>query len=240
MKFSLSKEHLNFFQNHGHIQFEDFLSESQVISLSRAIDLALINKLKLDQNSLSKLSSDQLFLQSRDLWRQNEELRKWTCQQRFASVAADLTCKRTLRLGYDQLLPGYQPNLFKVDVYKQFLDQELSLTAMSCVSNVACGLLISLSDEVKNEQENSDTLDQSVDIFPFQAGDAVYLNAEALIHLKSLYLHPHQRFYLIVYTDSLSWYQSREGDPHTHEWKQELGYSFNEKLADKQHPIVYR
>lgn len=239
MKFALSKEHHDFFQNQGYIQFDGFLSKDQIDSLSHSIDKALEHKLNLDQSKISSLSAEQLFLQGRDLWRQNDELRKWACQQRFAATAAELTRKRMLRLGYDQLMPGQQPNHLLTGSYQQFLDQEISLEAMSCVSNVACGLIISLSDGIKKEEEPNASV-QGIDLFPFKTGNAVFVTPQTLINLRSIFQHTGQRFYFIIYTDQAAWYLLQPCDPHTHDWKQELGYSFNEKLSDKRHPIVYR
>lgn len=239
MKFATAKEHRDFFQKHGWIEFEGLVLSEQLTQANQAIDQILAERLKTSPRQLSTLSSEDIYLQGRDLWRSNPFLQKWASQLRFAEIITELFDKRTLRLGYDQLFPtshlppSSQKNL---SPYAKFLEKTASLQTVSCFTHVACGLLLTLNGREESGQEEN--VPETANIFSNHPGNVVFFQPQLLVQWSDLYAHVGQRFYLIVYTHASSHYQLEPQDPHTHDLKR-LGYVFNEKLKDNLHPIVY-
>jgi hypothetical protein len=237
MKVAIAKEHRDFFQKQGVIEFQDFLSLEQVEAFNQAINQALLSKINVSPEKWRHLSSEQVFINGRDLWRSNEELRKLISQPRLAAIASELIQKKPLRLGYDQLFPARHPTSITnaTSVYGKFIHQTVTLEEISCLTGVLCGLMICLSapDSEKADNEFKPT------IFPRQPGYVTFFQPTCSFNLEDLYQYPNQRFYLIVYTQAITHYQLQAKDPHTHALKS-LGYVFNDKLSDKLNPIVYR
>lgn len=240
MKFATAKEHRDFFQKHGWIEFEGLISDEQLVLVNQAIDQVLAERLNVSSDRLRLLASENFFLEGRDLWRSNQTLRKLVTQARFAEIASELIEKRPLRLGYDQFFPARIKTQFSQlthQVYSHFLEQTAHLEDISCLQGVVCGLILALGgkSDVASEEGPSD----GIDIFPSQPGRVIVFKSNALVNWNNLYVHEGQRFYLIVYTQAFAYYQLQSRDPHTHALKR-LGYIFNDKLNDKLHPIVYR
>lgn len=244
MKFATAKEHRDFFQKHGWIEFEALLPNDQLALANQAIDQTLAERLNVSPQQLRLSSSEQFYLQGHDLWRSNAFLHKFITQVRFAEIASELIEKKPLRLGYDQFFPSRQQMpLTKEDlsIYSRFLERTAPLEAVCCLQGVACGLLISLSAREGNipAKEATEVSPEGINIFPSQPGHIVFFQPNVSINWNHLYTHLGQRFYLIVYTLASAYYQLQPQDPHTHALKR-LGYVFNDKLSDKLNPIVYR
>lgn len=240
MKFATAKEHRDFFQRNGWIEFENFLSTDELTQVNQAVDQALAERLNTPPEKLRQLSSDKLYLQSRDLWRVNTSLRKFAIQARFAEIASELIEKKPLRLGYDQLIPVRYPTKLSEQVhhvYTHFIEQTVDLATISCVQEVLCGLIIALGGSKVEEAADKET--EGVSVFPHQPGNVIYFQPNLPVNWQNLYTYPGQRFYLIVYTHLRANYYLQPQDPHTHALKH-LGYVFNDKLNDYLHPIVYR
>lgn len=240
MKFATAKEHRDYFQKQGWIEFEDLLSNDQLILANQAIDQVLAARLSVPQDRLHLSSSEKFYLQGRDLWRSNLILRKLVTHTRFAEIAAELIEKKPLRLGYDQLFPARQQKPFSPEssqIYSNFLEKTLSLEMMSCLSEIACGLVLTFNEKQESFSENH--LMEGANVFSNHAGNIIFFKPDLLINWNYLYAHLGQRFYLIVYTYPSAHYQLQSQDPHTHALKR-LGYIFNDKLNDHLHPIIYR
>jgi hypothetical protein len=238
MKFAIAKEHRDFFQKNGWIEFENFLTPSQVSQLDYAIDQTLVTRLNIKADNLRLASTEDCFLKGHDLWRSNEDIQKITCYPRFAEIASELIEKKPLRLAYDQFFP-YRDDQLKIPLkttqtYKDFLNQAISLEEVSCIQGMACGLMIALKDLKELEEDI-----EGVDIFPQRAGQAIFFQPQTLVNWHNLYSHLGQRFYLITYSYASAYYQLKPKDPHTHALKH-LGYVFNDKLLDKLNPIIFR
>lgn len=240
MKFATAKEHRDFFQKQGWIEFEDLLSNDQLTLINQAIDQVLAERLNVTPEQLRLLSSEKFYLQGHDLWRSHSFLQKIVTQVRFAEIASELIEKRSLRLGYDQLFSAYHQTSFSREispVYSGFLERIAPLDAVSCVQGVACGLLLGLEGKKEHSEEIIPL--EGIDVFPSQAGRAIFFQPSVPINWSRLYTHLGQRFYLIVYAFASARYLLQPQDPHTHALKR-LGYIFNDKLNDKLHPFVYR
>ncbi len=240
MKFAIVKEHRDFFQKNGWIEFENFLSPDELTQANEALDQALAERLHTSVEKLRQFSSDQQYLQSRDLWRLNAFLRKLATQPRFAEIASELIEKKPLRLGYDQLLPARYPTNKLLEpthsIYTHFLEQTAELATISCVQEVLGGVMIALGGK---KEDSAGHEIEGVSVYPLQPGNVIYFQPHLPINWQNLYAYPGQRFYFIVYTSVVAHYHLQPQDPHTHTLKH-LGYVFNDKLNDRLHPIVYR
>jgi hypothetical protein len=242
MKFTTSKEHRDFFQKNGWIEFEDLVLPDQLSLVNETIQEALRQRLHLSSvHSLQKASPEKLFAHGRDLWRDNSFLQKWISQTQFGEIAAELMMKKPLRLGYDQFLPQSQEKSLSPQketlspIYSTFLQKNLSLQEVSCLSEVACAVVVAL-----NSSENLQKEANSNDAFPHKKGNIVFLQPSSSIDWSALpKYHEEQDLYMFVYTFSYSNYLLQPQDPHTHQLKR-LGYIFNDKLSNKLHPIILR
>lgn len=238
MKFAIAKEHRDFFQKKGWVEFENFLTSLQVKTLNQAIDHVLALSLKIKEHELRKASPQDCFLKGHDLWRKDKTIQKIAHSPHFAEIGSELIQKKPLRLAYDQLLPYQEENqeIFSKSScsYNKFLNQVNSLETVSCIRGMACGLIIALKDG-ENVQKQTD----GIDIFPQRSGQAIFFQVSALVNWNYLFHHVGQSFYLITYAYNSAYYQLNIQDPHTHALKH-LGYVFNDKLLDKLNPVIFR
>ena len=256
MKFSTSKEHRDFFQKQGWIEFEGLISDDQLNSLNQAIEQVLTQRLNVTHSRLRTLSSEKCFLEGHDLWRNHPFLQRFVMQTRFPEIISELIEKRALRLGSDQFFPSLVKTLSPQEdsqIYQKFLDQITPLNGVSCLRGLACGMIISLNGRKKEEEKVEGEEKHSafpgkeeivppvegINIFPTTSGSVIFFQPHSAINWKQLLTSSDRKFYMITYTQHSAYYQLEPQDPHTHTLKR-LGYILNDKLNDKLHPIVYR
>lgn len=230
-KFAIDPEHRRYFQVQQVIEFQGLVDAEQ---LSRAVDAALCKRLECTEEELSRLSSEKLFLTGRDLWRDNEALRKIVLSPGLGETAANLTDQRGVRIGYSVLLPSLgQMKLSDTGVYGAFLAHSEALQERSCFQGIVCGLILCLND-AKREESAAENL-----LFPGKKGNGVFVGPARKLSLQQIYERPGQRYLLITYVQNHTTYINQPLDPHLYFAKQQLGYAFNETLKQKQHPIVW-
>lgn len=243
MKFSTAKEHRDFFQKHGWIEFEEFLAHQQLAELNLAINKELAKRTGDLEEKIPYLSSEKIFLQGRDLWRGNESIKKFVVQPRLAEVVEELIEKKPLRLGCDQIFPPCQEALFAQEssqIYSKFLKQTQTLQAVSCYQGVACGVMIALSEQGDEGGEGGAMISlEGANIFPSQPGNILFFQPNLPVNWSYPFRFLKRRYLLILYTFANAYYKLEASDPHTHILKR-LGYVFNDKLNDKLNPIVFR
>lgn len=236
MKLSTAKEHRDFFQKNGWIEFDEFISQERLEQSHKALEQVLADRLKASPETLRLMPSEKLFLQGRDVWRSHPILHKLATHVRFAEIASELIGKKPLRLGYDQFLfSPIEGN--HVNGSRFFLATPASLEMVSCIKEVECGLICALDDVKRNEDE--EVITEGADIFPRKRGNAIYFKPDLMVNWRRLDAHLGQAFYMVVYTSAVSFYILQPQDLHTHSLKR-LGYFFNDRLNDKLHPIVFR
>lgn len=245
MKIAIAKEHRDFFRKNGWIEFENIFSALQLSQLNTNLDSALAERLEISVIKLSNALPETLFLQGHDLWRSNEQLRQFVSHVRLTEVVSELIEFKPLRLGYDQILTATNGSLLsKNSHYSNFLKNEIILQDICSIKGLVAGVLICLNDSVevhKKEEleEDEDIISEKVNIFPSCTGNITILNPETPLDFSNIIGNSKQRFYLITYAQSSSYYLHEPRDPHLHSLKK-YGYSFHEKLTDKLNPIVYR
>jgi hypothetical protein len=125
MRYSLSIEQKNFFNKYGFIEFEDFLSDTQVaILLSHPV------------HDVSE---------KRDLARQSPQYKKIIHNVDCAKIAAELTLHKRLRFGYDEL--------HTISTMRG--RESLSLQEMSCIRPLVCAVMLGLEGESAGREPNS-------------------------------------------------------------------------------------
>jgi len=234
MKIAVAKEHRDFFKKNGWIEFDNIFSLTRLDQLNAAVDFTLADRLKISTTKLLNALPESLYLEGRDLWRDNDQLRQLVSSPRLGEIVSELIELKPLRLGFDQILQAANGSRIpKSSNYAKFLQVEVSLQSLSSVKGLVAGMLICLdnpSEAIGVDETN---------IYPRQAGNVTVFNPESLINFSHLINHSNQRFYLIAYAQSSSYYIHEPNDPHLHALKK-YGYAFNEKLTDKLNPIIYR
>jgi hypothetical protein len=239
MKLTVSGEHKDFFQKNHAIEFEGLFNADQAKRLVGAVDMALAARLDIRPGELHQMPPEKLFAAGHDLWRVNDSLRTIVMKRQFAQIAAQLTGQRTLRLGYDQLFPSLKNLVYqtKEGAYSDLLSRPATLSEISSLQGIVCGLMLCLGREEEKDDEVSGTT--AVQIFTPHQGHGVFFQPQALMDFPNLNKVFGRRYLLIVYTHSTSVYVQRPADPHSTVLKQ-MGYSYGDKLLDKWHPIIYR
>lgn len=163
MKFATAKEHRDFFQKQGWIEFEDLFSLSQCVTIDEAI-LEIVNRRMLA--SKHKLISSESFFQfGFDVWRDNPELKKWVMSSRLLDIIADLLNQETLRLGFDQFFSFISKNPLQESYSSEFIQHNLSLKEFSCVHGICGGVMIALNSHASsNDITESSSLNNASSI----------------------------------------------------------------------------
>lgn len=218
MRFKVAGAHRNFFQKNGSIELESVLTPQEISSLAAAAD-TLLEKRVVD--NVSFRSAEELYRVGRDLWREDNTLRKKILSHTFAEIGAELFNKTTLHVAYDQLLrttskPGFAQQL------------PATLNEISSIYPLAGALLLHLSGTAT-----------PLELLPSQHENVIYLSADMQIPWELFFQTPHQSYLLIAYATPESVYVLQKKDPHTHALKK-LGYVFGDRLKSDHHPIVFR
>ncbi len=218
MRFKIIGEHRAFFNENGYLELESVLSPEDITLLSSSTD-KLVEKRLSDQ--LEFRSAEELYRVGRDLWREDEAIRKKVLSHNLAELAADLFKKKTIHVAFDQLLrtgskPGFPGQL------------PSTLNEISSIFPLAGAILIHLSG-----------LPAPYELIPSQRENIIYLSPDKTIPWELFFQTPHQSYLLIAYANPESVYVLQKKDPHTHALKK-LGYVFGDRIKHDNHPIIFR
>ena len=100
MRFAPAPDHLTFFYKHHFIEFEELFSKEKTRILLDSSIKGMEKRCALSEKDFSKLSFEKRFEAGRDLWRDDEQVKKFTLSSHLAEIAAHLTKKRQLRLAF--------------------------------------------------------------------------------------------------------------------------------------------
>lgn len=237
VQFALAAEHLRFFRQHHWIEFSDLIEPRTVKEL---LQQALLVRFQSTQTAFNDLSSEQLFIQGRDLWRESPQLKKSLLDHRLASIAMELLDLPELRLGYTQLLPKHKEARISESssLLLQSLQRSYPLEIRSSFQGVRCGLILCLEDAATPQPETSSPA--NIFALPKQAGHGVYVDPTLALKFqleqqKGL----NQSYMLIVFVDPLAQYVHNPLDSHVYYLKQ-LGYTYGDRLKNSLHPLFKR
>lgn len=223
MKFAVDSAHREYFRNHLSIEFENFLTSENVERFKQEIKKAWESRVS--GGNFEKASPEKLFMMGRDLRRSETLLSKLLQKYQFASIVADLTEEKAMRIGYDQYLPASPLHFDKFpndSPYIKFLQSNSTLEATSSIEGLLSGLLICLKDSSKPSS-----------LFPKKAGNIVCFAPTAHFDLAQT----DGEYLLIVYTRAMAVYTLQEKDPHAYALKH-LGYGYGDLLSNKFNPLI--
>lgn len=168
---NLQQQTINNFQKDGHVLVPGVLSADEIDAyrpvIVNAADRYNTEKRKLqDRDTYGKA-----FLQIMNLWRGDEEVKKFVMAKRMAKIAADLLGVKNVRIYHDQALfkePGGGPTPWHQDQYYWPVDTNNTVTMwMPLVDiNVEMGMLTFASGSfTKNAVFDFEISDESEDLF---------------------------------------------------------------------------
>ena len=216
MRFKIDPAHTTFFQQNGFIEFEEALGGQE--ELLPLLEGALKKRLTKDP---SLCSAEELYRAGRDLWRTSKEIQKKVFSHPLAEIAAQLFNKKTLLIGFDQLLkttqtPGF-PGLVAAPLH-----------AYSSIQPLAGALLLHLAGDPTPSP-----------FIPRTPQHVLALSPTLPIPWEIFFQTPHQTFLLIAYASPESLYVHEKKDLHLHALKK-MGYGYGDRLRHEHHPIVCR
>lgn len=129
----ITAQQIRHFSQFGWIEFEEFLSAEECRKIFAHLEKIAFKRLQI--NSLSMVSSDRLYLATRDCWREEPWLKKLFSSRLFLEAAKGLSGKQTLTFVCDQWIPRAKS-----------LDP-LNLSAHFSFQNLICAALLSLEGD---------------------------------------------------------------------------------------------
>lgn len=248
MKFAVAKEHRDFFNKNFRIEFNNLFSKEQCDSFLIERMSVVSTRLNISKANFKTVSAGDQFMAGFDLWRGNNLLKKIIFQKNLAEAAADLLEVRSLRIGYDQLIPSFSSSIsVKEDTYSYWLSQTTTLQDISSIQGIILGLMIciqapDLTDNPAVSIDKQNTLLESntinpLNFFPTSPGNGMYFSPDLPLDLNSLKTQQGYTYLLITYAKGTSVYCKKESDPHTNSFRH-LGYSFGDRLSDRYHPLI--
>lgn len=217
MRFKITGHHRKIFETQKYITFENVLPITLVQEASLQADALLSKRLN---HLIETTSAPELFKLGRDLWRQDETLKRLVHNRALAQIAGELFGHSALQLAYDQLLrttsqPGYPGAT------------TLSLQEISCIQPLAGAALIRLSGT-----------SETYPLLPAKSEDVVFLSPTLSLPWELFFQEPQHSFLLIAYAPFKALYVLEKRDIHTHQLKK-LGYGFGDSIHPPEHPLVY-
>lgn len=240
MRSITAKEHRDYFQKNGSIHFTGLVSEHQHDNIRSWIEEALCQKLGVEKRKLLQYPFVDQFKAGRDISRENQNLRQFVTQAKFAEIASELIERKPLRLAYDQFFPAYHPSLLDNESSSSifnFFRQTTPLETISSVEGICSGFILAFNQSENRPAHN--VVSEEIDIFSLDKNQILFFDTSKPINFNRFFDHINQAFYMVVYSKQLSYYRLNEKDPNTHVLKH-TGYIYNDQLNDKLNPIVYR
>lgn len=218
----VSSQQSYFFNHHGYIEFEAFLSPDECEELEKHINAALLAKCK---RSPTRIPSEELYANGRDLWRVKDFLKNELLSKRFISLALGLTNKTSLCLGFDQWIPPLNwPKSAKTkDLFS--------------IQGLGCVFFIRFSEPEEGEQI-AVTFQREPGLIPLpsQKGHLLAVQPHLLLNLPRFSSYK-ASLYCIGYAMNQAVYFHNLEDPCNHDLKA-LGYNFGDRLIPARHPLI--
>lgn len=238
MPYSISSDQKYFFQKHGWIQFESLIPAEKSAEFGELLRSTLAQRMGVPKGMLGMNASSKVYSKGRDVWRDHEELRRFSCGGKYAQIAGQLVGKRQLRIAWDQSFL-YQGDAYEKKGSKSFFSsmQGKTLEEISPVQHVEIACLFSFEgrgSELKPLEEG-----ESFNPFACGEGEGIFLRPDVPLDFSGLSLREGCVYLLVVYCGNPALYIHSTLDPNTHELKN-LDYVFGDSLSQKTHPVVYR
>ena len=232
MHFAVAPEHFKFFYNNNYIEFENLLTELEVINLNKVLKKSLSTRLKSSSECLHKTDLKTLYLSGLDMWRDEKIIKKISLHPRFAEIASTILKVRSLRIARDQLF-------LSSDIPSHLFNAPISLNEMCSVQGIigGCSLRLSLSPD---SDSSFDSMESGI-LNPFAQtlGGGIFFGPDTPLSFKDLNTNSETLHLMIIYANDISLYIHRDLDPHSHRLKNS-GYIYGDRLKNSTHPILYR
>ena len=212
MPIEIPQAQINYFDEHGYLELEDYLTESQVASLHAIIE-----------THIDTTSFDTAYMTGHDLWRKDPAIKKIAFNRDLANIFSELTKVRPLRFGFDQILYAKDTSKFP------FTKQPTALKDMCSLGPPAGGVLINLSKSMPQTEEP----------LPHAPGSILLFKDKLPISFPTLLGEPGGIFLLIAYCHVKPLYIECKNDPHLHYLKS-LGYTMGDHLTLDTHPLLIK
>lgn len=208
MKFSSNLEQRDFFNKNGYVSFEGLLNPQELEILNRAVD--------------QFTPQEKEKLESRDLFRRNEAVKKIVCGSKLVRLAYEFLQKKPLRLVFDQLVMEKRG--------KNTQQRKETFQEVCCLGGLEGVFLICIQSPMRKDES-----------FPYDLTPGNGFLVSPTVPYPFFQLTPSEdhRFLLIGYGGTYSQYLYEPRDPHCHYLKT-LGYVFGDRLNDRDHPILLR
>jgi len=210
MRYLILDSQINFYKEHGYIEFEDILSEEECEILKNEIGYIL------EKENITNLDPKEVYKRSRDLFRKSEKIKKFTLNRKFASIASSLSGIGKLRIAFDQTFFFMKKNIF---------EKNGPITNINSLQGIVNFMLLKLDDSEPKK----------IGIFPKKKCGCVFIKSKTLLDFDDLFSN--EEFFLIAYGDLKTVFNPNHKDPNVNFLKQ-FGYSYGDTLKDATHPIL--
>lgn len=231
MKFNLEKEHSHFFSENGFIILEGLFEGKSLASSKSAVKHSLARRLKQSTLGIESTSPETLFLEGRDLWKDEPELFPVIKRRSLNEVVYELMHEKPFRLALTDYLPSYDDRngTLSFPILNKLTERPFSLTEMSSIQGMIGGVIVCL----ESEEEDANAF------LPTKAGQGLFFTAERSIDLSSLRSEVKRSYLLVAYAKEAAVYVRQVEDFHAHSLKK-YGYVYGDKLLHKHHPLLFR
>lgn len=200
-----------FYRKNGFIAFEDVVTDQLVDTVYQKSRELLAKRMHCELESLPEQDTHKLFMQGRDLWREDPLIEKISLKRAYAEVASDLFSISPVRIAYDHYLcPGKEPLILSH-----------SLKARSSLQNVIGGFFITLCDIGPHP------------MLPSKKGGILFISPFLEMNMEVQF-----PLLQVVYCREQTRYFPNSEDPLSGH-PRKLGYHSGELLVNKTHPIVW-
>ncbi len=237
MKFTIDKNHRDFFKQNNFVEFEGLIPQSQLDAVCPAIESALAKRLGVKEQALERQLPFKVFSEANDLWRDDPVLRKLSTNPVISQVASELVTKKPLRLGFDQLFSGLNSAMLlwkEQGIFSFLLSKSFSLQELCCFQGIECGLMICLKKGLGDVDPESET-----SVFSPTPGNAVFFSSYLPVDYNALIQREGYQYLMIVYVNSNTVVIHKENDIHGNSLRK-LGYMYGDKLKDNLNPVILR
>ncbi|NDD58803.1 MAG: hypothetical protein EBZ47_06080 [Chlamydiae bacterium] len=223
MKFLLAQEHIDHFNKFGSIEFTNIFSEKECQSLLHSAEELLNKRINpTNRNPVHLFSNENLFLNTKNLWKDGLPIKKLCIKKQLAELAHHLFRKKPIRLAYDHYIRTgtLQDCPFKEDS----TIQEISSIRPTL------GALFILLEPLPSSIENP--------AIPKQVGSMVFVANNVILPLVNLFSEKNLSMLMIAFTAGKPLYCLETKDPHTHSFKRE-GLVFGDTVGEDLCPTLY-
>jgi hypothetical protein len=211
MRVVVSREQHFFFERCNYLCLENVLTNREIDDLTQAAERELLMRWSAQPQ---ERFDDSTVLFGKNLSLSSEPIRKILFSLRLSEIAFQLTNKRPLRFGFDQMwrIPH--------------IPTDCTIDSLSSVAPLVVGVIIAL-DERRGVKE---------EMFPFERGSVTFISPTLRLCVPQ---GDRGRFLLMAFAHDRPQYRFQPSDVHTHELKR-LGYVFGDILKETTHPVLYR